>query len=132
LIIGHKPVNWRAAQRGLIGVVATNAPKLMAPHGSREAFLGSNALAIAAPMDDRDEFVLDMSSTVVARGKIRRAGVLGTSIEAGLAIDSDGNPTTDPEQALAGAQLPLGGPKGTGLAFAITILAGLLRLSGRV
>jgi LDH2 family malate/lactate/ureidoglycolate dehydrogenase len=116
----------RAAQRRLVGIVATNAPKLMAPYGSREAFLGSNALAIATPMDDRDEFVLDMSSTMVARGKIRRAGALGTSIESGLALDKDGNPTTDPDQALAGVLLPLGGPKGTGLAFAITILAGLL------
>jgi LDH2 family malate/lactate/ureidoglycolate dehydrogenase len=116
----------RAAQSGFVGVVATNAPKMMAPYGSREAFLGSNALAIAIPIDGRDEFVLDMSSTAVARGKIRRAAVLGNSMGADLALDSDGNPTTDPAQALAGSLLPLGGPKGTGLAFAITALVGLL------
>lgn len=116
----------RAAARGLVGIVATNAAKRMAPHGSREAFLGANALAIAVPMGDRDEFVLDMSSTVMAQGKIRRAQAMGTVIEEGAALDPDGNPTTDPALALAGTMLPVGGPKGSGLAFAITLLAGLL------
>jgi LDH2 family malate/lactate/ureidoglycolate dehydrogenase len=116
----------RAARRRLVGIVVTNAPKMMAPHGARDAFLGSNALAIAAPMGDRDELLLDMSSSQTARGKIRRAGAMGEPIEAGLALDVEGEPTTDPREALAGTMLPLGGPKGSGLAFAISVLVGLL------
>lgn len=116
----------RAARGGLIGIATTTAPKLMAPQGSTEAFLGSNPLAIAVPMGERDEFVLDMSSTIVARGKLRRAHALGEPIDHGLALDGAGNPTTDPGEALAGALLPFAGPKGTGLAFAITLLGGLL------
>ncbi len=116
----------RAARRRLVGIVVTNAPKMMAPHGARDAFLGSNALAIAAPMGDRDELLLDMSSTQTARGKIRRASAMGEPIEAGLALDEDGEPTTDPRRALAGTLLPMAGPKGSGLAFAIAVLVGLL------
>jgi LDH2 family malate/lactate/ureidoglycolate dehydrogenase len=115
-----------AARAGRIALVTTNAPKLMAPHGAAQAFLGSNPLAIAVPMGERDPFVLDMSSTVTARGKIRRAARAGEAIPEGLAIDADGLPTTDAERAMAGSLLPLGGPKGTGLALAMCLLLMLL------
>ncbi len=115
-----------AAQQGLIGLVTTNAHKLMAPHGAAEAFLGSNPLASAVPMGHRDPFVLDMSSTVTARGKIRRAAQAGRAIPEGIALDADGIPTTDAAHAMNGALLPLGGPKGTGLAFAVTLMLMLL------
>jgi LDH2 family malate/lactate/ureidoglycolate dehydrogenase len=115
-----------AARRGRIGLVTTNAPKLMAPHGAAVPFLGSNPLAIAVPMGARDPFVLDMSSTVTARGKIRRAARAGAPIPEGLAIDADGAATTDAAAAMAGSMLPLGGPKGTGLALAMTLLLVLL------
>lgn len=116
----------RAAKHGLVAIVAGNAPKMMAPHGARDPFLGSNPLAIGVPMGDHDEFLLDMSSTVAARGKLRRAQALGERIPSGLALGPDGEPTTDPSVALAGVLLPFAGAKGTGLAFAITLLVGLL------
>jgi LDH2 family malate/lactate/ureidoglycolate dehydrogenase len=116
----------RLARAGFVGLVATNAPKMMAPHGAAEAFLGSNPIAISVPLGDRDEFVLDMSSTIVARGKIRRAKALDEAIPPGLALDAAGRPTTDPAEALAGMLLPVGGPKGSGLALAISLLVGLL------
>jgi LDH2 family malate/lactate/ureidoglycolate dehydrogenase len=116
----------RAAQRRLIGIVATNGPAVMAPHGSVEGFLGTNAVAIGAPLGRPGEFVLDMSCSVTARGRIMRAERLGRPIPQGLAIDGDGRPTTDPSAALAGAVLPLGGAKGSGLAFAVALLAGVL------
>lgn len=77
-------------------------------------------------MGDRDEFVLDMSSTVVAQGKIRRAHAAGAALEEGAALDPHGEPTIDPSLALAGTMLPVGGPKGSGLALAISLLVGLL------
>jgi LDH2 family malate/lactate/ureidoglycolate dehydrogenase len=116
----------RAARESLIGIVVSNAPKMMAPHGARDPFLGSNALAIAVPMGHREEFLLDMSSSVAARGRIRRASALGVPIDTGVALDADGGPTTDPSKALEGTMLPMGGPKGAGLALAITILVGVL------
>jgi LDH2 family malate/lactate/ureidoglycolate dehydrogenase len=117
----------RAAHRGLVALVASNGPANMAPHGAAEAFLGTNAIAVAGPLgSDGAVFSLDMSSSVEARGKIIRADALGLPIAPGLAIDAAGRPTTDPAAALAGAVLPLGGPKGSGLAFAVCLLAGVL------
>jgi LDH2 family malate/lactate/ureidoglycolate dehydrogenase len=116
----------RAAERGFLCVVATNGPANMAPYGASQRFLGTNAFAIAAPLGERGIFVLDSSSSVVARGKIIRAKALGQTIEPGLAVDEDGHPTVDAAAALAGAVLPAAGPKGSGLAMAISIFATVL------
>lgn len=116
----------RLAQKQMIGLVATNGPANMAPHGASESFLGTNALAVAAPLDGSEQLVLDLSCSVVARGKILRAHQLGQPLDDDLAIDADGNPTRDPAAALAGAVLPFAGPKGSGLALAISLMVGLL------
>lgn len=116
----------RAAAAGLVGIVMSNAVKRMVPFGALEAFLGTNPLAVGIPLRHHDPFVLDMSSSVVAQGKITRARDLGQQLDAGVAIDSAGRPTTDPVAALAGSLLPVGGPKGSGLALAISMLMVLL------
>ena len=116
----------RAAAQGMIAMVASNAAASMAPHGGSEPFLGANPLAIGAPLGRHGQFVLDMSTSVAARGRVRRAHALGEPVPEGLAIDADGVPTTDPLAAMAGSMLPVGGAKGSGLALAITLLTGLL------
>jgi LDH2 family malate/lactate/ureidoglycolate dehydrogenase len=116
----------RAAAAGFVGIVLSNAVKRMAPYGAAEPFLGTNPLAIGIPLAEHDPFVLDMSTSIAAQGRITRAKLLGRAIPEGLAIDPDGEPTTDPEAALAGSLLPLGGPKGSGLALAIGMLCVLL------
>lgn len=116
----------RAARQGLVAIVTTNGPKNMAPHGAAEPFLGTSALAIAAPLGRHGCIVLDMSASVTARGKVMQAAALGQELEPGLAIDRDGRPTQDAAAALAGSMLPLGGAKGSGLALAICVLSGLL------
>jgi len=67
-----------------------------------------------------------MSSSVVARGKIRRAQRMNENIPLGWALDETGIPTTDPSAALKGTLLPIGGPKGYGLALMIDVIAGIL------
>lgn len=116
----------RAGEAGLLALVATNGPANMAPHGASERFLGTNAFAIAAPLGARGTLVLDSSSSIVARGKIIRAKALGRPIEPGLAVDEDGRPTIDAAAALAGAVLPAAGPKGSGIALAISIFTAVL------
>lgn len=116
----------RAAERELVALVWTNAPMTMAPFGAGARFLGTNPLAVGLPLGRHGAFVLDMATSVAARGRIIRARDAGREIEPGLALDADGRPTTDAEAALAGTMLPLGGPKGSGLALAIALLAGLL------
>ena len=92
----------------------------------RRPFLGANPIAIAAPLGSHGEFVVDLSTSVIARGRIRRSHNLGGTIPEGCAIDSAGRPTTDPVSALRGSVLPVGGPKGSGLALGISLLTAFL------
>jgi LDH2 family malate/lactate/ureidoglycolate dehydrogenase len=115
-----------AAAEGMIGICATNAAPSVAPWGGAQPFFGSNPLSIAAPVADGDPIVLDMSASLVARGKIRRAQRLNEDIPSGWALDESGTPTTDPAAALKGTLLPIAGPKGSGLAFFIDLICGLL------
>ena len=114
-----------AAAQNMLGIVSSNAPKSMAPWGSREKFLGTNPLAVGAPTH-RDPVMIDMATSVVARGKIILADKKGEPIPEGWAIDVDGHPTTDAAKALAGCVLPFGGAKGSGIAMMIDIFCGVL------
>jgi LDH2 family malate/lactate/ureidoglycolate dehydrogenase len=115
-----------AAAEGMIGICATNAAASIAPWGGAEPFFGSNPLSISAPVADGTPIVLDMSSSVVARGKIRRAQQLNEEIPLGWALDQTGASTTDPAAAIKGTLVPIAGPKGYGLALFIDLLCGLL------
>jgi len=115
-----------AAQEGMIGFVGSNGASSMAPWGSSEAFMGTNPISISIPAKNEKSIVLDMSSSVVARGKIRKASRNKEEIPLGWAIDKEGNPTTDPNEALKGTLLPIAGPKGSALAIVIDIIAGML------
>ncbi|MFZ5825339.1 MAG: Ldh family oxidoreductase [Bacillota bacterium] len=114
------------ADQGLVGLATTNAMPTMVPHGGREPFFGTNPLSLAAPAGLNAPFVLDMATSQVARGKILTAAQAGRAIPAGWALGRNGDPTTDPLEALNGLMLPLAGPKGSGLAFMVEILSGVL------
>lgn len=116
----------QAINAGLIGMVFTNASASMPPWGGRQPILGTSPLAVGAPGGKLGPFVLDMSVAVAARGKIRKALRRGESIPEGYALDADGRPTTDPAAALQGVILPMGGPKGSGLAMVMDIFGGVL------
>ena len=115
-----------AAAEGMIGICATNAASAVAPWGGAEPFFGTNPLSIAAPVANGAPIVLDMSASVVARGKIRRAQRLNENIPVGWALDETGRPTTDPVEAFKGTLLPIAGHKGSGLALFIDLMCGLL------
>lgn len=116
----------QATREGLVGVALTNAPSNVPPAGGRAKYFGTNPLTIGVPYTESRPIILDMSTSVVARGKIVIAQQEGKTIPEGWAIDHDGNPTTDPARALTGAVLPMAGYKGAGLALMIDVLAGLL------
>ena len=115
-----------AAKEKMIGICACNGAASMAPWGGAEAFFGSNPFAVAAPGGTENPVVLDMSTTVVARGKIRRAARLKQRIPLGWALDASGSPTDDPEAAIQGTLMPVGEHKGYGMAFFIDLICGLL------
>ncbi len=113
----------RVAEQGLVSIVTSNGPKWVAPHGAAEALLGTNPLALGIPIGEGPPMVLDMATSAIARGKIRRAAEQGAPLPENVAIDSAGRPTRDPQAALGGSVLPIAGPKGSGLALAISMLA---------
>lgn len=119
-------ISGASAKRGFLAIITTNGNPSVAPFGAAEPYFGTNPISIAVPRGALDPLVLDMSSSLVARGKIRLAALSGKEIPLGWAIDAEGNPTTDPKKALKGCLLPLGGPKGSGLAMMIDVLSGML------
>lgn len=112
------------AQAGLIGIGMTNASPIVAPPGGKTRMIGTNPIAFSVP-DGAGGLAMqfDQSTTTVALGKITMAKAAGTSIPEGWALDSDGNPTTDPEAALAGSLVSIGGYKGWGFGLMAEILA---------
>jgi len=116
----------RLAEGGLVALLATNAPAVLAPPGGRRAVVGTNPLAVAAPVPGGPPLVCDVSTSQVSRGAIMRAAQRGSEIPSGWALDAAGLPTQDPTAALAGTLMPLGGPKGFVLALAVEVLTGAL------
>lgn len=115
----------RAAKANMIGFAASNAPPNMAPWGSSQKYIGTNPFSIALPTKD-DPIILDMATSVVAQGKIILAAKTNKSIPEGWAITKDGGDTTDPNEALLGTVLPMGGPKGYGIGLIVEIMCGIL------
>ena len=109
-------------REGLVGVAITNTEPAMPPYGGAEPILGTNPIAISLPTDP--PFNLDMSTSGIARGTVLHMKETGEELPKGVALDADGEPTTDPKAALKGTILPFGGAKGSGLAIAVEVLAG--------
>lgn len=118
-----------ASAHGMIGFACTNLTGKIAPFGSAEPFMGTNPISVSVPSKDKP-VVLDMTPSVVALGKLILAEKLGQSIPLGWALDKDGKPTTDPAEGRRGSLVPIGGPKGSGLAIMVEILSGILSGAG--
>ena len=117
----------RLAEAGLVGFAFT--PTRPAPWrfmGATRPRMGTDPLAFAAPILGRAPLVIDMALSVVARGKIVSAKAKGEAIPENWAVDAAGNSTTDPDKALAGTLLPIGGAKGSALGLMVDILCGAL------
>lgn len=115
-----------ATRAGCIGVAAANTRPLMPAPGGASPVVGNNPLAFGIPNGDDEPIVTDMALSEVALGKIRLAASEGREIPETWATDPEGQPTTDPEAAIAGMLLPIGGPKGYGLAVIVDVLTGVL------
>ena len=113
-----------AAKEGFICMVTTNSTPLMPVWGGLDLCLGTNPVAFGLPASG-DPIVLDMATSAIARGKIFVSARKGEPIQEGIALDKDGNPTTDAAEAIEGIILP-NGHKGSGLAFVFDILSGVL------
>lgn len=110
----------------MIGIAMTNGAVAMAPTGGVTPLLGNNPLAVASPAGRELPIVLDMAMTMVARGWIKLAALRGQSLPDGWALDAKGRPTNDPNAALDGSLLPVGGYKGYGLSIVVELLTAVL------
>ena len=116
----------QAVKKGLMVMVFTNAPPAVAPHGALKSLFGTNPICFGTPTGSKIPFILDTSISMINRGKIRVAAREGTKIPEGVALDKFGKLTTDPKKALEGVQLPIAGFRGSGLAWMVDILSGVL------
>ncbi len=115
-----------AAKAGCIGMAMCNSRPVMPAPGGASPMVGTNPLAIAIPTAKEPALVLDMATTEGTVGRLRVAAKAGKQIPPTWAVDVNGTPTTDPDEALKGMLLPAGGAKGFGLALMIDLFSGLL------
>ena len=116
----------QAVRKNLITLIFTNAPPAVAPYGALKTLFGTNPICFGCPTGSKIPFILDTSISMINRGKIRVAARNNQSIPAGVALDKFGKPTIDAKKALAGVQLPIASFRGSGLAWMVDILSGVL------
>ena len=116
----------QAVKKNLITMIYTNAPPAVAPHGALKSLFGTNPICFGTPTGSKVPFILDTSISMINRGKIRVAARNNQKIPEGVALDKFGKPTTDAKKALEGVQLPIAGFRGSGLAWMVDILSGVL------
>ena len=116
----------QAVKKNLITMIYTNAPPAVAPYGSLKSLFGTNPICFGAPSGSKIPFILDTSISMINRGKIRVAARNNQKIPEGVALDKFGKITTDAKKALLGVQLPIAGFRGSGLAWMVDILSGVL------
>lgn len=111
----------RAARQGFVALHTTNATARVAPHGGVDRLMGTNPFAIAFPGED-DPLIIDIGTSQTTWGDVALARTKGKPLPEGVAVNPAGYATTDPDEALEGAILPWGGPRGSGLALAVQLL----------
>jgi LDH2 family malate/lactate/ureidoglycolate dehydrogenase len=116
----------QAMRENMVLIAMTNTPPGIVPTGGREPRLGTNPVAFGFPVNDGPPLIVDLATSMVARGKVILAAREKKQIPKGWAVDENGMDTTDPSAALKGAMLPVGGAKGYALACAIEMFCGVL------
>jgi len=115
-----------AAAEGMLGVAMTNVVQNVVAPGGSKPIIGNNPFSIAVPTYGAFPFVLDISLSAVAGGKLLLASKKGEKIPLDWGTDKKGRPTDDPDEAFKGFLLPVGGHKGLGMAYAVEIMTGVV------
>ena len=126
----HSTALWPEVEaitaHGLAALVMNPSHSWVAPAGGSKPVLGTNPIAFGWPRQGHPPYVFDFATSAAARAEIALHRRDNKPIPAGWGIDSDGNPTTDPQAVLSGAMLTFGGHKGSALATMVELLAGPL------
>jgi LDH2 family malate/lactate/ureidoglycolate dehydrogenase len=116
----------QAVAERLIGWVMNDSQPLQPAWGGRTRTLGNQAFAIGVPAARHAPLLFDTATTGITLNGIEGYRDRGLPLPPGLALDANGEPTIDPEAALAGILLPIGGHRGSGLALMWEVLTGVL------
>jgi len=118
----------RAARAGCVGIAFTHSNSVAVPHGGRRAFFGTNPISFAFPRPGGEPVCLDMATTSIPWNRVRNARREGHPLPDDVAVDAQGESTTDANAAAA--VTPLGGReyghKGYALALVVDLLCGAL------
>ena len=103
----------QATDKGLVISIMNSDPSMrtVAPAGGMEAQLAANPIAFGYPTDT-DPVLIDVSTSPVANGWVRRWGAEKKKLPGKWLLDASGNPTDEPGALFgtpSGAMLPLGG-----------------------
>lgn len=116
----------RIAKEDLIGIVLCSQPASVAPFNTIDPLFGTNPIGFAFPTQN-EPLVFDMATSIMTWYGLVLAKARGEQIPDNMAIDKDGNITTDPVAAMDGALLPFDrGHKGSGIGMVIEIMGGPL------
>jgi ureidoglycolate dehydrogenase (NAD+) len=114
-----------AAQAGFIGFVTANSGAFVVPFGGKKPIHGTSPIAMAAPLEGRDPYFLDMATSSIPWNKVMRYRTEGLELPPDSVLDADGNYTTDPHAAVC-----LGPVGGSAFGFKGAALAGLAEVLG--
>ena len=115
------------AERGVIGIAISNTNPAMPLWGSSAKSIGNNPITIAAPRRGSDPVVLDMSMQQISWGSLGLAKQEGRRLLRNWGYDEEGNETDDAAVIIrSGRVKPMGEHKGSGLAFMLEILTGVM------
>ncbi len=117
------------AEAGLIAIMMSGTLPWVVPHGGTRPILGTNPMAFASPRIDAPPVLWDQAASICSVSDIHIAQRSGEQLAMLAGLNSDGNPTANPNEILASRKLlPFGEHKGTAIALMIEILA--IGLSG--
>jgi delta1-piperideine-2-carboxylate reductase len=112
------------AEQGLVALAFVNTRSYVVPAGGRARLYGTNPMAFACPRRRGPPMVWDQASAAMAHGEVLLARRDGRALPPGVALDRDGQPTSDPGAMIqGGALLPFGGYKGASIALMVEIMS---------
>lgn len=118
--------SYLAAKKGYMALVCSNAPAQMALTNGTEKMIGTNPFSFVIPVPGDEPIIIDMASSIVAKSKFKLYQETNQLLPEGWALDKNGKPTTNPEDAIDGFVQPMAGIKGISIAIIVDVLSGLL------
>jgi len=113
----------KAARKGFIALAFTHADALVLSHNGTRPYFGTNPICMAVPREEKEPYCLDMASSIVSWNKVLLKKNSQSELIEGIAADSDGNLTTNSNEATC--LVPAGSYKGFGIASMVDILCGI-------